>query len=273
MKTDFIVSVCRINLSCRRAIFCWIRLINGYSILSDPPNSANEAIANVAEISESKNVTDVVEADTVVNQENLNGLYISPENLEAPTVVTNNSNQELPSMEATASVKCLDPFSPLREFFSPATEPPTSTDRKVETEDMPKTNQFQHSENSNSQMDIDYELMERTTSGENQSNLSNEEKNRELLVESSSTKCPIENNDNICESSPTQINVSFIAMENDDVLEKSFVAENSLNSSHERHILSKSSEYVVLDAGHEIRIFLTKKRKKKKISKVTAVTA
>lgn len=217
----------------------------------------------------------MVEADTVVNQKNLNALDISPETLEALTVVTNNSNQELPSTEATASVSSLNPFSPLREFFSPATEPPISTDGKVETEDVPKTpktNQFQNNENSNSQMDIDYELMERTTSGENQSNLSCEQKNRELSVKSASTTCPIENNDNVCESSPTQINVSFIAMEND-VLEKSSVAENSLNSSHERHILSKSSDYVVLDAGHEIRIFLTKNRKKKKISKVTAVTA
>lgn len=179
---------------------------------------------------------------------------------------TSKSNEEQQSVK-TSTPKNLATNDSTSFSLSRESQPPLTTDIKADAKDVPKTDQLQNDEKSNGEMDIDYELMERT-SGESQTNLSCEKKTAELLAENSSNAmCSIVNSNNTCEPLRTEINASFIAMENINV-SAGCIVENSLNSSHERHILSKSSEYTVQDVGHEVHIFLTKKRKKNR--KVTS---
>ncbi len=199
---------------------------------------------------------EVSSIDVVVNQQNVK---------EHPTPASN-LNEDIPLMTTVEHKDDAKPFSTIRDFISQTKEPSASTNLKV---DLTKTNQF-HNNNDNSNMDIDYELMQRT-SGENQSNLSFEEKERQTSMNDSlKATSPIVNNDLMSETLPTQINASFIAAMDNSVPAVDTTGENVLNSSHERHILTKSSEYTVQDVGHEIRIFLTKKRKKSKKAQVTS---
>lgn len=193
-----------------------------------------------------------------------------PKSMDIPPPTTN-TNQELASINNPMIVDVdatptndPKPMSPLKTFTS-IKDQSELTDKGVETNTVVAVNKFQNNENSNSQMDVDYELMEQT-SGENRKNLSSEEKNKASQIENQTSV--VENPSNVLSS--TQINASFIAMTNG-FDEKSF-AEATLNSSHELHVLSKSSKYVVQDVGHEIQIFLTKKRKKNKNNKCKKTT-
>lgn len=218
-------------------------------------------------ISECKKTDEVVLADTEASQKKLNKSNVSPGNLEVVSVAISNSTEELLPIKGTEteSLAKIDskPFTPLRE-----SEPSEPT---VIKHDVLETIEGQCNEDTKSPipMDIDYELMEQT-SNQNQNNLSCEEKNRELVMDNTLKTMPSDvNNDNICESLSQQISASFIAIENN--VSDGCVDENHLNSSHERHVLSKSSEYTVQDVGHEIRIFLKKKRKKNKNDKILTI--
>lgn len=210
-----------------------------------------------------------VGADSTADGENLVEININPQNLDVQPVIISNLIHELPPVEPAVTTFNFKSLSPLEGHVLPTTTQAELVDRKVEEVIVLTSNHFV-SENSNSQMDIDYELMEHTAVRD-QAKLTCEEENKELLKEEpSATVCQIVNNEKLPDSPAlsTHIEASFIAMESS-VPEDGSANENNLDGSFERHILSKSSEYVVQDVGHEVRIFLTKKRKKSKNAKVT----
>ncbi|XP_037048176.1 zinc finger CCCH domain-containing protein 13-like [Bradysia coprophila] len=139
---------------------------------------------------------------------------------------------------------------------------------KVHREDAPKevSESAQLLNDDNSNMDIDYELMEHRPV-ENQTILPCKETDRRMSEEKpTKTMSPTASKDVTCNET---IDESFLSMEVA-VRKGNCASESTLNSSAERHTLSKSKEYTVEDAGYEIRIFLTKKRKKGKTAKVTS---
>ncbi|KAJ6650025.1 hypothetical protein Bhyg_05268, partial [Pseudolycoriella hygida] len=214
-------------------------------ITCDDILSTNKATDNIAVIkTKLQDNTEVTAEELLIDSNDIAVVKTELEdNIEATVdQLPIDSKPEISSTNISTSSSVLEPLVEPEKSLAQIEEPaqlPHSTEPNNEA----NKNQSQCDGTSNEEMDIDVELSER--------------------------RCvPIANINDTNEPLRTQVNASIIALENHNTVEDSETS-NKLNSSFERHILSKSREYTVEDAGHEIRIFLTKKRKKNKSAKAT----